>query len=468
MNDNNLVDVVVRPFAEDGIAIGDVEPVSANHPSPSDLVYHTDASFAMSCNGKVRVGWLGQCDDCHPTVGPLILVSDFDFGATPVPLAVPEGPTDVKHWEPSVGTSDVGVAAAAYLSSPSWWNCPGGDFLCEVSGLPAPIQIRTFDLCTDAQPCVAMRSDGYFCIVWAQPEDVGYNIALQLYDPTGVLIDEIAGVEGWVNDPDAEWPDSVQRSPAVALDDSGNIVVTWVGYDSPAGPGHLRVWARRLFWAGGPADPIVPVSNQFIVDSEIDLGMATIPLGFDDANPTVSLTLDDTNPGRFIIAWNVVAASAAKEIHGQYFETDGRPLGCEFRVNQDTSETGECADAVRQLADSAQHTLAYGPDDQVVATWTTYGQVQPCPSHSWGLEVYYTLLPGGYADLLDAAQSCLKGDTNYDGLVDGLDVQGFVDLLTENPGSLSIVTMCPADIDEDNNLDLDDLPLFVALLLEMR
>jgi hypothetical protein len=61
---------------------------------------------------------------------------------------------------------------------------------------------------------------------------------------------------------------------------------------------------------------------------------------------------------------------------------------------------------------------------------------------------------------------CLKGDVNTDGLVNGLDIQAFIDLfLSQYEQCYTTFQVAPADMDTDGNVDLDDVPCFVAKLL---
>ncbi len=87
----------------------------------------------------------------------------------------------------------------------------------------------------------------------------------------------------------------------------------------------------------------------------------------------------------------------------------------------------------------------------------------------WQIEVVGTAVnegPQGYAlvvtgDVRDGI-TCLKGDVNHDGLVNGEDIGPFVNvLLVGGP----LWDQCAADMNDSNNPDLDDVPDFVAALL---
>lgn len=58
---------------------------------------------------------------------------------------------------------------------------------------------------------------------------------------------------------------------------------------------------------------------------------------------------------------------------------------------------------------------------------------------------------------------CVKGDVNFDGAVNGRDIQPFIDrLLSANRCPLLV---CPADMNDNRTLDLSDVPCFVNVLL---
>ncbi|MFH1418192.1 MAG: hypothetical protein ABII12_07915 [Planctomycetota bacterium] len=463
--------VKIQRYSATGVMIGLPEGLAVWPGPPPEPNFHYDISIALSRSGMVRAAWLAVHSDGHPTIGPLAVVSDFDFDDTSVPVDIPSGPVVIMHDPPSAGMSDVGVAAVAYINNDGYLLPSVCSLDCEVSGLPSPFTVRSWDPCRGSAPCVSMRSDGCFCLVWVEAEEPGpgHDIALQLYGADGSLIDQRAGPDDWANEPDQEFTHSSQVSPAVALDDAGNIVVTWFGPGLPGCARSRGIYARRFHWAGGPSDPIVRVSTPFIVDSQLELGIGSPPLDAGHAHPTVALTLDETRAGRFVIAWNANYAGggeADSEVHAQYFEADGRPLGCEFRVNQAT-DAGECDENIRRIAPSGRHTLVYGPDDQVAATWTQFFDTPPCDGYLGEREVYFTLLPGGYADALDAAAPCLKGDVNRDGSINGLDIQPFVELVIGVPGCLSLVGICPADVDGDADVDIGDVGPFAGLFLGM-
>ncbi len=479
-------DVFVQRYDADGTLNGTSAIVS----DVNQFEYrHYDPSIAISAAGKVRVGWIakkpvGCLIDCYPE----LLIEDFDFD-----------PFDVEpkscYWiwrdsEPSVAIVDDespdDYAAAVVWSNTLRYATDGDGLVYRLTGDPIERILDCPSYCVDRltqwQPCISMReSDGAYAIVWADAEvDLQlppFNIAIQIYDASGTLLDELVGpTDGeWVNEPAHEAGDSIQKSPAVSFDDDGNLVVCWVGFPLPGcSSGGFRIFARRLKFESGQLRDPDPAQGEgragmFMVDSDPDTGIDPY-----DAYPTVAINVHadpadpSTDRGAFIIAWNADNnINGHAEIRGQYFLGDGQPKAGEVRLNQ-----ADGADNVARLARSGAHTLAYGPDEQVALTWTEGSD------GGTGVEgVYVTLLPWNYwkngvpdCDICQSDPSfcmpCIKADVNGDCAADGLDVEPFVELLlSADMTCFDVVDLCPADTDNDGDIDVDDIPCFVLALL---
>jgi hypothetical protein len=298
---------------------------------------------------------------------------------------------------------------------------------------------------------LSQRADGAFTIGFSDAETAEplpfFDVRLQQYDPSGAAI----GASLIVNEA-VSVDQSTEGSAAVAFRDN-NVVVTWISRqpeDCP--PSKLfRVYARRLHWnaVGSPQF----IGHQFIVDSDPDWA----PVGLDSGNPTVALGPDS----EFIIGWNAVSGGF-REVHAQYFKTDGdciRPMGREFRVHQEVDTS-----VVYALGDSAQHTCGFRSDSGVVFVFTR-GLNLATPV------VHFTILPAGFAEALESTPGagCLKDDCNRDGDVDGDDIQPFVKILFAAEGAMfecnSLVENCPADVNSDGAVTVADVPPFICILL---
>ncbi|HKQ48944.1 MAG TPA: hypothetical protein VJZ71_12810 [Phycisphaerae bacterium] len=417
--------------------------------------FHNLPSVAMSSDARVRVGWTGGRWTSTIT-DPTVLLADFGYDDNPAtwPMVLPPAPPGRGDFQASVGLSDATTDADVV----GWSNRQALDGLFYDAG--SETEIRSCSTYCSArtqqwQPCVAMRDDGHFVICWADAEEdenePPFNILLQLYDAGGNSI----GGEVLVNDPSIEQFLSQQRSPAVAFDSDGRIVVAWAGTEILGCSSQFKVYARRFEWDGTDPDAApAAVGPEFIVNSST----SSPPAGGTVTRPAVAITnATGALAGRYIVAWNVGAnGSNVHEVHAQYFEADGRPLGGEFVVNQEPGYGGD--NVSRRLSNSAQKTVAYAPAGDVVIVWTRL--------QSGNNTVHFTRLPDDYAEYQDSLLTCLKGDVNRDGLVNGLDIQDFIDLLLGGPLCLSIVDICPADMNSDLAVDITgDLDLFIFALL---
>ena len=439
-------DIIASRFDATGVCIND--PAILTDPEPGAGI-HVLPSLAINADGEVLVGWIGNGDTLPFINLDLLVITRFNFDLFDVgPFTLPDLP--VQDHEPSVG-----IAAGSMPNQALTWSNDIDDPLTDRDGLlyqatgGTEPPIRGCDpsgpgsVCfvvenppfqpTAWQPAVSQRSDGVFAIVWTEAElptspSSPFNITMQLYQSDGTTI----GGEVLVNVPNDEVFSSTQQSPAVAIDDAGNLVVTWVGAFLPgcSPEGLFRVFARRFKIDDTTRlvrdpDPNIGegIAGMFTVDG--DPGWK--PTSGTDANPTVALTTEAQHPGRFVIAWNAqpLVTIESNAVHAQFFDVGGRPMGVEFRVHL-AHEAFPTATKIRRLANSAQHTLDYGSDGRVVTAWTQMDNLGNPES------VYFTWLPAGYADTLDEL-FCCKGDVNEDGMRNGLDIQPFVDLLLNPP-----------------------------------
>jgi len=319
---------------------------------------------------------------------------------------------------------------------------------------------------------MSMDSTGNVAVAWADQEvgpGFSFNIALRIYDPSGTIVQaELAGPgpTQWVNDPTVDPLASSQLSPAVAFNDLGDLIVTWVALrpESCIEGGLLRIYARRFIWDAA-TNVLTAQSAPFIVNSDPAWG----DFGQTGANPTVALAPDS---GAFVVAWNGLNSATVKiDVRAQYVDANGQPRGREFGVTQLADPPPPAQGFQRRIAESAQHTVAWRTDGSVVVAWDL-DDIQ-----TGTRQVFYTMLPPDFAltqvnpcpfceQNPSACDPCLKADVNDDCVINGLDIQPFVDVLLD--GALacrSIVALCAADMNSDGMVDIADIPCFVEKLL---
>lgn len=190
--------------------------------------------------------------------------------------------------------------------------------LFDANGSPVGIEFRVNPggpNKNDAQsnPSVAMNASGDFVVVWQGDvqDGSGYGIFAQRYNSAGVA----QGGEIAVND----FTTGSQVNPDVAIDPSGNFVVTWQGQGASDTGG---IYARRFSSAG------VAQGGQFSVNNTD---------GSSEEAPAIAI--DST--GNFVIAWETSSYPAGTDNHqealvARRFDASGVAQGSDFQVNTTT------------------------------------------------------------------------------------------------------------------------------------
>jgi hypothetical protein len=418
----------------DGTAICTTGPQNVADATGASGTGHNRPSIAMNAAGDVILAWQGNI--AGPGSNDRLMRSDFHFDDDPSTWPVPLLPlTNTRlDIEASVAVSEAGGV------KPFGWSYrdlgPGKPPSGIVYGFDpdAPVlpPIRDCeptapgnpgDICFTSiwQPTVAAQDDGSFVVCWAEAEEPGspisvFNIKLQMFDDVGNPI----GTEVVANSPLDEVDPSFQESPSIAFHNN-RLLVVWTGPALDGCPAVRHVFARCFTWDGVNAPQ--PVAAPFIVDDS-----NYTPFSGADANPTVSITPSGEPglAGRFAVVWNGrnTEFPGEEQIRARFFDADGRPLGDEFRVNQDP--VGATDLHSRRIANSAQHTATYTADGTLIVAWT---RTMNLGGGQFDRDVFFTMFDAAFAETLCADTVCLKGDANDDFAVDFADVAPFTDAL---------------------------------------
>jgi hypothetical protein len=168
--------------------------------------------------------------------------------------------------------------------------------------------VNTYTPSFQSRPAVAMDGTGNFVVTWQSygQDGSGYGIYAQRYTAAGVAI----GSEFRVN----SFTPYSQRDPAVAMDAAGNFVVTWEFYQFP------DIYTRP-YNAAGEA-----VGNEFRVNSFTPNRQADPAVAMDAA-------------GNFVVTWTSGGQDGAGYgIYAQRYNAAGEAVGSEFRVNSYTTD----------------------------------------------------------------------------------------------------------------------------------
>ncbi|MBI5763225.1 MAG: hypothetical protein HZA51_06840 [Planctomycetes bacterium] len=485
--------VLLNRFTADGACFDPntgPRPLSCRHCTLN--TFHTDPSVSVR-NGTVFAGWIGEWTVQGIFVAgyrPAILFRDFSFTADPSSWTTlgPQNECDLQNRYPSVGlggSSKFIGWTREYTNQSSYKH---GLLHSAASATQLPLEIcqaGTNGNCTERPtqwgPCVASRSDDYHVMVWCKEEEMWqyphFDIYMTILDSAGEQVVAPICVNQTTKE-DPSYP-TVQRFPAVAADDAGNIAVVWTGSPLVGHPSQGDEYARRVYlrlfrWEPGMTTPLA-VADEVQVNSAYSYTLPYDPLYYEvgnNVNPTVALSKE--NNGRMLVAWNTRANSGSGgfEVHGQYFHRL-RPLGTEFRIHQDTVDVPpEIVD--RRLGQSGQHTISYGPDDQVVVAWTRSHTLSLTNIPDKNQDVYFTILPPGFADYLASqVAQCCKGDMDGLGSVNGDDTQFFIDMVLAPPSPASFANIldyyaaiCPADTNNDGALNEYDVDPYITLFFQ--
>src|SRR5262249_12886610 len=154
------------------------------------------------------------------------------------------------------------------------------------------------------RPAVAMAPNGNLVITWSNNTGASYGVRARVYTAAGVALTGEIQVNQYT-------PDDQDYS-SVAVDGSGNFVVTWSS-DDQDGRG-WGVYARRFSASG------VALSDEFRVNTTTTGNQQFSQVGMDGA-------------GTFVITWSDDNNGASWGVRAQRYDAAGVAQGGEIQVN---------------------------------------------------------------------------------------------------------------------------------------
>src|SRR5258706_5210306 len=202
----------------------------------------------------------------------------------------------------------------------------------------------TQSLFLDNRQAIAMDTNGNYVVVWVSADASGNGVFAQRYNSAGVA----QGGEFRVNTTTA----NAQQSPAVAMDNAGNFVVTWTSsLQDGSGNG---VYAQRYTAAG------VAQGGEFRVNTATNGAQELSTIAMDAG-------------GDFVIAWqDNTQESATHGIYAQLYNAAGVAQGGEFHVN--TFTAGDQQDPVAAMDASGDFVIAWMSNSQDGSSFGIYAQ----------------------------------------------------------------------------------------------
>jgi hypothetical protein len=273
----------------------------------------------------------------------------------------------------------------------------------DFSGTPLGPNFKVNDagIFNQAYPAIAMDGSGNFVITWQGGPGAYPDIYAQRYDSTGTPL----GSNFKVNDGSAT---TYYLYPAIAMNDSGNFVITWVDYRNAELPGwYPDIYAQRYDSSGTPLGSNFKVNDdtgaveQFSPAIAMD-GSANFVITWTDersGNRDVfaqrynssgaplgsnSKVNDDTGTafqlspaiamdalGNFIITWEDYRNDSRSDIYAQRYNSSGNPLGSNFKVNDDAGDNYQMDPAIAMDV-SGDFVIAW--QDDRISAWDIYAQ----------------------------------------------------------------------------------------------
>ena len=184
---------------------------------------------------------------------------------------------------------------------------------------------------------VAMDAAGDFVVTWSDYSALDGSLSgvyAQRYDSSGAA----QGSNFLVNTQTA----GNQAYSSVAMDSTGDFVVTWTSYNQDQA-GTFGVFAQR-YDATGAA-----IGGEFQVNTTTTNTQAYSTVAMDAG-------------GDFVITWSSNQSGSDYDIYAQRFNAAGAAQGTEFRVNSTTT------------SDQRLSTVAMDAAGDFVVTWSSYGQ----------------------------------------------------------------------------------------------
>jgi len=195
----------------------------------------------------------------------------------------------------------------------SWYDYRAEDWdiyaqLFKNNGIPKKYSFRVNDdpgTAYNVKQDIDISKTGNVCIVWEDYRNGKADVYAQIYDTSGIACGENIKINS-----DA----SKATDPCVALDLSGNILISWIDSSNSG----INVKVKTLNSIG------IPYSGEIAVDNDT--------VGVDHLAPEIAIGKN----GSFCIAWQNINSSGKYDIIAQRFDSIGLAQGSNFRVNDET------------------------------------------------------------------------------------------------------------------------------------
>ncbi|APZ93269.1 PKD domain-containing protein [Fuerstiella marisgermanici] len=348
--------VFAQRFNADGTAAGSEFQINT---------YTTDDQYkpavAMDGAGNFVVTWSSVGQD---GTGSGVYAQRYDAAGNPVGAEFQVNTTTADgQGSPSVAMNAVGNFVITWTSGNQDSDKSSGVFgqLYDSAGnaVGTEFQIHTHTPGTQSLQSVAMDAVGNFVVTWNSSNQDGddYGIYGQRFDANGNAL----GSEFQVN----TYVTGNQLYPSVAMDGTGNFVITWGSLEQDGGLFSWGVYGQR-YAADGTA-----MGSEFLINSATD---------HHQNMPSVAMDA----VGNFVVTWESHSQDGDRYgVFGQRYNADGSSLGSEFQVNTRTSN------------EQRHPSVAVDGTGSFVVVWNSYGQ-EDGSAFPWSWGVYGQRFTGSF------------------------------------------------------------------------
>jgi hypothetical protein len=356
-------DVYLQRYSSSGTPVGSNLMVNDD----GGTITQIQPTVAMNGSGNAVVTWQDFRN------GPYdIYAQRYD------PLGNPQG-SNLKVND-DAGTASQYNPAVAMANSGNfvitWQDYRNGDFdiyaqMYQSDGSPLGSNFKVNDdVGTTHQysPAVAMDNSGNFVVTWQDLRNGNYDILAQRYDLSGIPL----GSNFKVND---DLDTLYQYGPVIAMDSSGNFVITWYDYRN----GNYDIYAQRYDFSG------TSLGSNLKVNDDAETALQVLP----------AIAMDGS--GKFVIAWRDDRNTDKYDVYAQRYDSSGNPIDSNYLVPNPA------------YISSLQSYPAVACDSsKIYFTWMDTRRTK-------GYDIYAKVVDWGWS-------SYICGDVNADGVVDASDV----------------------------------------------
>jgi hypothetical protein len=273
-----------------------------------------------------------------------------DLIGTPIRISI-TNPDSHFFWGPQIGSDAAGNLVTVWLDTRgalmAQRYAPDGSALTAAFEVAAPESGATGAL---TNPTVAVNAGGQFVVLWADVTNTVFDQFGKFLEYTNyptMLHARTFASDGTPIGADSALANLTRNSqkyemPAVAIDDSGSFVVSWVDTSTSVQlivftygewKEQSAVYARKFDVNGKPQSDTIELDNGSLLQKGI------VPTFFGHEDVSTAVGMDGA--GNFNVLWETgdfTARGSTVNVQGQSFDANGKALGASYAVSTTDTE----------------------------------------------------------------------------------------------------------------------------------